>query len=188
MAASGFKGFGWFLAGVIVAPGCYLMTSQVAAERSRLAQVESAIFKARQDIRGLETEFETRANVAQLQRWNESLYLSSPRPQQFATETQLASLQLVEENGQQYAAVMPMGAPMPVPQPAVATQPAAPAAAPVSTPTPVSRPTGPAGYAQRDGLGAVRGQAVAMLDNKLLSPSTMADLQARAQSELMALR
>src|ERR1044072_3579096 len=60
MAGGWFKGLGWFLCGVVVAPACYMVTSQGAAERQRLHAVEMRIAQAKKDIRGLETEFRTR--------------------------------------------------------------------------------------------------------------------------------
>lgn len=83
--ALGFKGMGWFLCGLVVAPGCYVVMSQVAAERARVESVDRAIRQAQRDIRNLETEFRTRANFAQLERWNGEVFaLGAPQPEQFA--------------------------------------------------------------------------------------------------------
>jgi len=83
--ALGFKGMGWFLCGLVVAPGCYVVMSQVAAERARVESVDRAIRQAKRDIRNLETEFKTRANFAQLERWNGEVFaLGAPQPEQFA--------------------------------------------------------------------------------------------------------
>jgi len=194
MAAYGFKGLGWFIMGAVVGPACYLVTSHVAAERSRLAAVESAIVKAHQDIRGLETEFDTRANMVQLQRWNgDFLALTAPRPEQFAADTSLASLNLPATGTETAQLLVPSGANPIAPQPAVATT-VAPAAAPVSAPEatePAARPARPVGAvatAQNNTVARGRNQAMAMLDDKLLSRTTIADLQERARSELMTLR
>ncbi len=85
MMAMGFKGMGWFLCGLVVAPGCYVVMSQVAAERARVESVDGAIRQAKRDIRNLETEFKTRANFAQLERWNGEVFaLGAPQPEQFA--------------------------------------------------------------------------------------------------------
>lgn len=85
MMALGFKGMGWFLCGLVVAPGCYVVMSQVAAERARVESVDGAIRQAKRDIRNLETEFKTRANFAQLERWNGEVFaLGAPQPEQFA--------------------------------------------------------------------------------------------------------
>ena len=64
MAVQGFKGLGWFLCGVVVAPACYLVNSHGAAEQAKLEATRLAIVQAQRDIRGLETEFNTRANLA----------------------------------------------------------------------------------------------------------------------------
>lgn len=95
MAVTGFKGFGWLMCGVVVSPMFYLVSSRVAAERGRLEAVDRAILEAKRDIRTLETEFGTRANFAQLERWNgDVLALAAPRPEQYAGGEQvLASLQ-----------------------------------------------------------------------------------------------
>lgn len=116
MAIKALNGFGWFLTGVIVAPGCYLVSSQVASERARVEGLERAIVKARKDIRGLETEFDTRANLAQLERWNgEVMRYTAPTPSQFLPgDEALAQLRPLEGNGlaERYAAmVVPEGVP-----------------------------------------------------------------------------
>ncbi len=126
MAIKALSGFGWFLTGVIVAPACYLVSSQVAAERSKVEAVERAIAKAHKDIRGLETEFDTRANLAQLERWNgEVMRYTAPTPRQFlASDTELAALRPMEGDGmaERYAAmVVPQGLPEVVSGPAVAS-------------------------------------------------------------------
>jgi hypothetical protein len=69
-AAYRLKGLGWFGGCVVVTLGFYLVSLQVAAERKRLEQVDTRIRVAVRDIRALETEFDTRANLAQLERWN----------------------------------------------------------------------------------------------------------------------
>lgn len=116
MAIKALNGLGWYAAGLIVAPGCYLVSSMVAAERTHVEQVERAIAKAHKDIRQLETEFDTRANLAQLERWNgEVMRYTAPTPQQFLTsDTALASLRALEGDGlaERYAAmVVPEGVP-----------------------------------------------------------------------------
>ncbi|MFN4097806.1 MAG: hypothetical protein ACK4GG_13645, partial [Sphingomonas sp.] len=131
MAIKALSGFGWFLTGVIVAPGCYLVSSQVAAERSKVEAVERAIAKAHKDIRGLETEFDTRANLAQLERWNgEVMRYTAPTPRQFlASDAELAALRPMEGDGmaERYAAmVVPQGLPEVVSGPAVANDAVAP--------------------------------------------------------------
>lgn len=88
------KGLGWLSSCALVAIGFYLVSSQVAAERKRLQQVDVKIASAERDIRALETEFDVRANLVQLERWNgNTLALTVPTTQQFVRdETTLASL------------------------------------------------------------------------------------------------
>ena len=147
MAVAGFKGFGWLLCGVVVSPGLYLVTSQVAAERGRVNAVERAIAQAERDLRDLETEFQTRANFSQLERWNgDILALAAPRPEQYAgDEAALAALNpnrvpTPAEAAQVAALVVPAAVEAPELQLAEAAAPApaqgeaaAPALAPVST-------------------------------------------------------
>ena len=117
MAIKALNGLGWYAAGLIVAPGCYLVSSMVAAERTHVEAVERAIAKAHKDIRQLETEFDTRANLAQLERWNgEVMRYTAPTPHQFlASDSALTSLRALEGDGmaERYAAmVVPEGVPV----------------------------------------------------------------------------
>lgn len=203
MAIKALSGFGWFLTGVIVAPACYLVSSQVAAERSKVEAVERAIAKAHKDIRGLETEFDTRANLAQLERWNgEVMRYTAPTPRQFlSSDTELAALRPMEGDGtaERYAAmVVPQGLPEVVSGPAVASDavaaikpaaekavvakttaaPVAVAAAVVAKP---KRVTTPAPVVAKDA-------AVASLDSKLLKDSSFGDLMQGVRAEARKLR
>ncbi|MEJ8629019.1 hypothetical protein P0F65_02305 [Sphingomonas sp. I4] len=74
--------------------GFYLVSLQVAAERKKLDDVNARIATAQRDIRALETEFDTRANLVQLEKWNgDTLALTAPIAGQFVgDEAQLASL------------------------------------------------------------------------------------------------
>jgi len=89
-----FRWFGWFVLCVGVILASYLTSSRVAAERKKLADVERAIASTDRAIKALETEFDTRANLAQLERWNgETLKLSVPTAQQYLRgEDQLAQV------------------------------------------------------------------------------------------------
>ena len=79
MLGYAWKSLGWFLAGVAVALGFLLVPLQVAAERKKLDRTVSQIAAAHRDIRALETEFDTRANLAQLEQWNgDTLRLTAP--------------------------------------------------------------------------------------------------------------
>ncbi|OAN57157.1 hypothetical protein [Sphingomonas sp. TDK1] len=149
MAVHGFRGLGWFLCGVIVAPTCYMVTSHGAAERAKLRAMDSAIVQAHKDIRGLETEFDTRANMAQIERWNgDVLAMNAPQPQQYlASASGLAALDqpatAVPSPGgdakvQTAALVIPTG------QRPVETAAVAPAAQPVATAAAVSTKPVPA--------------------------------------------
>lgn len=94
MIAKRFQSVGRVAMGAVAAMGLYLITSQVAAERTELERVNRHILAAKKDIRQLETELGTRANLRQLERWNgEVLALSTPDADQFLqAERQLASL------------------------------------------------------------------------------------------------
>ncbi|CAN5880845.1 hypothetical protein BH11PSE6_BH11PSE6_03670 [soil metagenome] len=194
MLAYAWKSLGWFLAGVAVALGFLLVPLQVAAERKKLDRTVTDIAQAQRDIRALETEFDTRANLAQLERWNgDTLRLIAPAAAQFVRDE--AALASYDVNGQgatiQTAALvvpaLPDGSTMrPAITPAVATnvietRPAkaeagAPAAAPVVAQVrerPVERR---------------KPQAVALLDRKLLSDSTVGDLFSGARAEAGRMR
>lgn len=203
MAIKALSGFGWFLTGVIVAPGCYLVSSQVAAERSKVEAVERAIAKAHKDIRGLETEFDTRANLAQLERWNgEVMRYTAPTPRQFlASDTELAALRPMEGDGtaERYAAmVVPQGLPEVVSGPAVASDAVAavkPAAEKVAVAKPVAAPVAVAAAAvakpKRVAAPApvvAKDAAVASLDSKLLKDSSFGDLMQGVRAEARKLR
>ncbi len=199
-AAYRLKGVGWFVSCVAVVLGFYLVSLQVAAERKKLDDVNHRIESAERDIRALQTEFDTRANLVQLEKWNgDTLALSSPTAGQFvADETQLAAMDLNQMPGaavQSAVLVVPSvttAAPGADPAPVAVARidPGARRAAPVAAAAkaepvrqvavaeakPVSRP--------QPGISAgVRGEAVAMLDRKLLSESTLSDLLRSAHGE-----
>lgn len=197
MAMSGFKSFGWILGLATVSPACYMVSSMVAAERGRVEGVERAIIEAHRDIRRLETEFETRANIAQLERWNgEVLALAAPRPDQFLPGAAALASFRPGASGEraEMAMVMPVGlpdasVPEAVPTPAVATV-AAPVAPAVQRSRPVVAVSAPAPVAaavasveRTKALPKPRVQKVAMLDNNLLSDSTLGELAKRAGRE-----
>lgn len=112
MAVQSFKGLGWLLCAVVVAPACYMVNSHGAAEQAKLNAMKGAILQAQKDIRGLETEFQTRANLAQIERWNgDVLALAAPAPGQYlASETALASLDEPAQI-QNASLIVPAGAP-----------------------------------------------------------------------------
>ncbi|MFV0622846.1 hypothetical protein ACBY01_02380 [Sphingomonas sp. ac-8] len=242
MAAFGFKTLGWCLCVAVVAPAFYLVTSQVAAERARVDSVERAIVKARADIRTLETEFDTRANLAQLERWNgDVLSLAAPRAEQFVGgEAMLAQLPgRTPGNDVQFASYVVPSAPVvltatamanaaaeaaaakaaaaagtvvaapvetasaaPAPKkPAAAptatakavAAPRKPTAAPVATASAATAPRKPAAAPVRTAAAPARpaerkAQAVAMLDQTLLSDRTLRDLARGARAEAVKKR
>ena len=175
-----FRWFGWFVLCVGVVLGCYVMSSQVASERNKLAEVERAIARTQRDIRALETEFDTRANLAQLQRWNgDTLKLSAPTAAQYVRDdAQLAMLDVTPQV--QNAAVIP----------------SAPAAAIEITPASVAVTVRPAATAKpatavlavatstKSQPAATRPRAqIAMLDRKIISSSSLGDLMRRVSTE-----
>ncbi|TPG13104.1 hypothetical protein [Sphingomonas oligophenolica] len=206
-AAYRLKGVGWFGGCVAIVLGFYLVSLQVAAERKKLDGVNGRIEAAQRDIRALETEFETRANLAQLEKWNgDTLALASPTAGQFLPdEAALAAFDVNQVGAtiQTAALVVPS---LPTALPAVPTTRAAAAAAPavaqvasairtaektVIRPAPVAKSapmlakltdTARAAVA----VAKVRPEAVAMLDRKLLSDDTLGTIlrSARAESHL----
>ncbi|MBE2990640.1 hypothetical protein IFR23_01275 [Sphingomonas sp. CFBP 13603] len=222
-AAYRMKGVGWFGGCVAVVLGFYLVSLQVAAERKKLEAVNGQIRSAQRDIRALETEFDTRGNLAQLERWNgDTLALSAPTAGQFVvSEAALAALDVnsLRADGIQTAALLvPSGAGSVVSTSIVPVT-AAPAVvklAPVqmaqvtapramnvaiqaasktalkpvviraSVSTPRSAEAALVRAAKTERLAAVakvRPQAVAMLDRKLLSDTTLGDIMSGARSE-----
>lgn len=187
MLGLAWKSLGWFLAGVAVALGFLLVPLQVAAERKKLDRTAAEIARAKRDIRALETEFDTRASLAQLDKWNaESLGMVAPAADQFvADEAALASIEpTAAGSGPQMASFVP-AAPVyagtsqaPV---AESAAPAPPETAPapraamaaVSQPQPAARPR----------AEARPRAAVALLDRALLDDSVIGDLRSGARAE-----
>ncbi len=206
------KGLGWLTSCAMVAIGFYLVSSQVAAERKRVEQLDRKIVGAERDIRALETEFDVRANLAQLERWNgDTLALTVPTAAQFVRdEAALASLspnqpvpaplpgaaapvqtaQLIVPAAATAvtaaaapAAVAPVRTAAVVPVATVKVAAAKPAAAPRLTPAVVAA-AAPAPTV----ASAARAAKVAMLDRALLSETTVGDLLSRARAERGRLR
>lgn len=193
------KSLGWFLAGVAVALGFLLVPLQVAAERKKLDRTAAEILRARRDIRALETEFDTRANLAQLDKWNaETLGLVAPAADQFvADESALASIEPTQRGTAPQMASFVPAAPsavatsqQPVMQTAVATAvvPAAPraaATAPHAAPASVARAV--AAPVARTAVASVSRERpradVALLDRALLDDSVIGDLRSGARAE-----
>jgi hypothetical protein len=195
VVAHRFRWFGWFVLCVSVILGCYLMSSRVAAERNKLAAIESSIARTQRDITALETEFDTRASFAQLQRWNgDTLKLSAPTAGQYIRND--AELAQVDFNApapaagpqiQTAAAVIPSAPVMPA-DAAVAAAPAAPAtAAPAKMKEAVAMVSAPVGAKLQpaSAKAAIRPKpsTVALLDRKLLSEATLGSLSRGARRE-----
>lgn len=196
------KSLGWFLAGVAVALGFLLVPLQVAAERKRLDRTAADIIRAKRDIRALETEFDTRANLAQLDKWNaETLGLVAPAADQFvADETALASIEPTQRGTVPQMASFVPAAPFaattsqqPAIQPAVASAAApvarrASGAAAAAEPAPRATPApAPRASVARTAMASVSRErpraAVALLDRALLDDSVIGDLRSSARAE-----
>jgi hypothetical protein len=242
-AAYRLKGVGWLIAAVGIALGFYLVSLRVAEERKRLEAVNGRIAAAQRDIRALETEFDTRANLVQLEKWNgDTLALAAPTAGQFVRDAgQLAAIDVNAAAGAAPVQTAALLVPSIVSAPAAAAVPATPASqavavakpAPVPAAAPVRmaavRSPAPAGHAGTSHVAAshaaashvaeaavvrvvayhaappplparalahlatgdrsvraaakARPQAVAMLDDKLLSDATLGDLIAKAKRE-----
>lgn len=190
MGTFGFGTLGKLVAVGVMAPAFYLVISQGAAERGRVEAVERSIVQARKDIRALETEFDTRANMAQLERWNgDVLSLAAPRAEQYVGgEHQLASLPGRTEGGNVALAYVVPSAPMEmaaaIPEPTLAAT--AVTAAPVVAPAKAEKAKSvvkPVGAVRTAAVVPAKARAVAMLDRTLLSDATMADLARSARKE-----
>lgn len=173
-----FRWFGWFALCVGVVLGCYGMSSQVASERNKLADVERAIARTQRDIRALETEFDTRANLAQLQRWNgDTLKLSAPTAAQYMRDD--SQLAMLDPPQVQNAAVIP-SAP-------AATIETTPASVTVEVrPTAVVKPAKAvlttAAVTAAKPTAKPRAQ-MAMLDRRIMGGSSLSDLMRRVDAE-----
>ena len=192
MLGLAWKTLGWFLAGIAVALGFLLVPLQVAAERKKLDRTVADIAQARRDIRALETEFETRANLAQLDQWNnDTLRLVAPGAGQFvADEAALAAIDVRQPGTAdiQTASFVPAPPVTDAPAAAAPAQVETAAVAPVRAPARVAAPAKPApvtavAAVKPTTAKRAKAQAVAMLDRKLLSDSTVGDLLSSARAE-----
>ncbi|HTH28989.1 MAG TPA: colicin transporter, partial [Sphingobium sp.] len=96
----------WILVVAFGALSAYLISLRVATERNAVQALERRIYQTRADIRYLETEFEARANMRQLEQWNarDYRYVAPKVAQYLPDERALASLDRVETNGDGYVA------------------------------------------------------------------------------------
>nr|WP_174293098.1 hypothetical protein [Sphingomonas bacterium] len=206
-AAYRLKGVGWLIAAVVIALAFYLVSLRVAEERKRLEAVNARIAAAQRDIRALETEFDTRANLVQLERWNgDTLALAAPTAGQFVRDaSQLATIDVAGPRVQTAALVVPSIAAAPVaavaaPLPSLVARPAPVRVAAVALDPAARTPVVKAVHAAppvpdralarlanvertSQAVAKVRPQAIAMLDDKLLSDATLGDLIAKAKRE-----
>jgi hypothetical protein len=210
MIALAWKMLVWFGIGVAMALSVLIVPLHVAAERKKLDATTTEVAQAERDIRALETEFETRSNIAQLEKWNgDTLRLSAPVAAQYVRdEAALASLDFNHPLGaggdvRMASAIVPSQLVSP-------TAPVGATPAPVAPPAPVAmaavvtivRPepsvTAPSivhnvamaktAAIARPRIQARGTQAVAMLDRKLLSDSMLGDLASGASAEAGRLR
>lgn len=193
MIGDSFKSVGRVITVAIAAMGLYLVTSQVAAERTQLERTNRQIVAAKKEIRRLHTELGTRANLRQLERWNgEVLALTTPDADQFVMEeAQLASLDrsgIVP--GPRYAPASMVTAMVGIPDSALATVPAAvatPAVAPAPSAAPAPKPAAPTATATASAAPVQRvvTQRVAMVkDVTKREPRALADAsKAKAKPE-----
>ena len=93
MIAQRLRPIGWVAGVAGAALAFYLVSLQVAAERTHLESTERKIALTQRQIRHLETEFSARASLRQLEAYNnEVLALAAPKVDQYLTsEVQLAS-------------------------------------------------------------------------------------------------
>lgn len=183
MLGYAWKSLGWFLAFVAVALGFLLVPLQVAAERKKLDRTVSQIADAHRDIRALETEFETRANLAQLEKWNgDTLRLTAPAAAQFVPDAgALASMDLQGGSTQMASLVVPSlpdGAVKPA-VPAISTAAVVPARVADAEPS----VAGAVAQVRDRAIASGKAQAVALLDRKLMSDSTIGDLLSGTRAE-----
>jgi hypothetical protein len=195
VVAHRFRWFGWFVLCVSVILGCYLMSSRVAAERNKLVSIESSIARTQRDITALETEFDTRASFAQLQRWNgDTLKLSAPTAGQYIRDD--AELAQVDFNVpgsaampqvQTAAAVIPSAPVTPSEASLPATSEVAATAAPAKIRAAVAMVSAPVGARLQPAAARApvkaRPATVALLDRKLLSDATLGSLSRGARQE-----
>lgn len=88
------KNFGWFAIILLVVMMLYPLSLNVASLRGDLVQVDRNILATKKEINYLQAELKARANLQQLEEWNDLLYgFQSPTAAQFSDgERALASL------------------------------------------------------------------------------------------------
>lgn len=94
LAMKRLKNLGWLALVFLVAIMLYPLSLNVAALHSDLVRVDSKILQTKREISFLQAELRTRANLQQLNEWNDVLYgYQSPTAEQFAAgEAALAGI------------------------------------------------------------------------------------------------
>ena len=176
MIAHRFRPLVWVAGCAVATTALYTVSLSVAAERTRLEDMDRQIASTQNDIRKLQTEFGTRASLRQLERWNnEALALAPPNAGQFrVSEEALAS---INGDGSPVVTAVPPAVVASADRAEVKTASAEPAAREAQSAT---RPDKRASDAKRT---PGKPQRLAMLDNKLVDQSTVADMYDRAERE-----
>lgn len=96
----------WILIVAFGALSAYLISLRVATERNAVEALERRIHAVRSNMRYLETEFEARANMRQLEKWNaeDFRYVAPQAAQYLPGERALAHLDGIQPNGELYVA------------------------------------------------------------------------------------
>lgn len=182
MIAHRFRPLVWVAGCAAATTALYTVSLSVAAERTRLEDMDRQIASTQNEIRKLQTEFGTRASLRQLERWNnEALALAPPSAGQFrVSEEALASI-----NGDG-SPVVAAAAPSAIAS-ADRTDRADRAEVKTASAQPASQEaqaaTRPDKRASDNKRIPTKPQRLAMLDNKLVDQSTVADLYERAERE-----
>ncbi len=191
MIAQRFRALGW-VAGIASAScGLYLISLQVAAERAKLEDVDKRIAAAQRDMRALQTELGTRANMRQLQKWNDDvLSLATPRAAQYLTsEAQLAGLEpgietRADRVGTPQAVMVAAATSLPRELPVAASP--APVRVARAEPAPVTAsPIRRANFVPADTSARIapRAERVAMVDRAVIGRGTLGELVRTAAEE-----
>jgi hypothetical protein len=179
MIAHRFRPLVWVAGCAVATTALYTVSLSVAAERTRLEEMDRQIASTQNDIRKLQTEFGTRASLRQLERWNsEALALAAPSAGQFrVSEEALASI-----NGDALptatAAPPAMVAATTRPEPAAITTASAEGAAQKR-----DQATRPDKRAAESKHSVGKPQRLAMLDRKLVDPAAGPELYARPETD-----
>ena len=179
MIAHRFRPIVWVAGCAVATTALYTVSLSVAAERTRLEDLDRQIASTQNEIRKLQTEFGTRASLRQLERWNsEALALAAPSAGQFrVSEEALASI-----NGD----ALPTGEATPPAMVAAATRPdradvtTASAEGAAQKGDRASRPDKRDADAKRPNG---KPQRLAMLDRKLVEPTNVSELYVRPEAD-----